>query len=224
MASLKELLEELKLVFSGRNSIIDAAIPPVIFIIINATIRFMPAVWISLGAAVVVILLRLMRRQPIRNALGGLGAALAAVLLVFLLNSSEAFFLPTIVNGALMVVVLSASVLLKRPAVAWTSHLTRRWPLDWYWHPKVRPAYSEVSLIWVVYSTIKLTIQIYLYQNRMVDELAVFNLTSGWPTLIILLISSYIYGLKRLSGLKGPSVEEYMRDAPPPWEGQKRGF
>ena len=224
MAGIKELLDEFKLVFSGRNSILDAVIPPLLFIIVNAIFGFIPAVWTLLSISLVTTTWRLIRRQSLWYALGGIGAALLAVALVYFLDRAEAFFLPTLVNGALTTVVLTISIFLKRPAVAFTSFLTRRWPLDWYWHPRVRPAYSEVTVIWAIFSGVKLAVQYYFYRAGAVDALAVFNLVSGWPALIVLLAASYIYGLKRLRVLKGPSVEEFKNGSLPPWQGQRRGF
>jgi len=224
MPDSKELFEELRSVFSGGNSLLDSIFPPIIFLIINAILGFKAAMISSLLSGAVIMISRLLRRQRVLYALGGIGAAGLAIGLRYLLNSTTAFFLPTLINGGLTTFVLLISILAKRPAVAFTSALTRRWPLEWYWHPKVRPAYAEVTAIWVIFSGIKLAIQALLYQRDLFIQLAYFNFFSGWPALILLLIISYLYGLKRLTGLHGPSVEEFKENKPPPWEGQRRGF
>ena len=220
----KELLEEFKLVFSNRNSILDSVIPPLLFMLANGLFGLTPALWAAFGGSLLFILLRLFRREPLKFAFAGAGATALAVGLVLLLKRAQAFFLPSLVNGALTVLVLLISMIIKRPAVAFTSYLTRRWPLGWYWHERVRPAYSEVTAIWLVYSAVKLAFQYYLYRNALANALAIFNLVSGWPTLIVLLVISYLYGLKRLRQLGGPSVEEFKNNTPPPWQGQQRGF
>ena len=224
MPDSKELFEEFKSVFSGNNSLLDSLFSPFLFLVINSAFGFQPALWASLGIGVVITVLRLLRRQKAVYALGGLGAALLAIALCYLLKSAQAFFLPTIINGGLVTLALLTSIIIKRPAEAFTSALTRRWPLDWYWYTSVRPAYSEVTAIWVVYSTLKLAVQVFLYKQGNVDGLALFNLIGGWPALILLLVISYMYGLKRLRDLKGPSVEEFTQNLPPPWCGQLRGF
>ncbi len=224
MASPKELIEELKLVFSGRNSILDSLIPVVLYIIVNAVYGITMAPWVALGCSLVIVILRLVRRQPLWYALGGIGAVLLAIGSALFLKRAEAYFLPALVNGALTTVILTASIIVKRPAVAFTSSAVRRWPLAWYWHPRVRPAYSEVTAIWAVFSGIKFGIQLYFFNHGQVESLALFNLVSGWPALIILLIGSYVYGLNRLKKLKGPGVEEFKNGSQPPWMGQLRGF
>ena len=224
MNKLRELLEELKLVFSKRNSILDSVIPPLLFMLANALFGLTPALWAAFSGSLAFFLLRLFRREPLKFALVGAGATALAVGLVLLLKSAQAFFLPSLVNGALTVLVLLVSLIIKRPAVAFTSYLTRRWPLGWYWHERVRPAYSEVTAFWAVYSAVKLVFQYYFYRQAQTNALAVFNLVSGWPALIVLLVVSYLYGLKRLSQLGGPSVEEFENGISPPWQGQQRGF
>jgi hypothetical protein len=224
MPDSKELLEEFKSVFSGSNTLLDSALPPLLFLIANAVLGFQAAMISSLVMGAAITCLRIARGQKIWYALGGIGTAGLAISLRYILNSTTAFFLPTLINGGLTTLVLLVSILVKRPAVAFTSALTRRWPLEWYWHPKVRPAYAEVTAIWVVFSGIKLAIQAILYQRDRFIPLAYFNFFSGWPALILLLIISYIYGLKRLTSLHGPSVDEFKNNEPPPWEGQQRGF
>jgi prepilin signal peptidase PulO-like enzyme (type II secretory pathway) len=224
MQKFKELFDELKLIFSGRNSLLDALLPLLIFVLANALFGSQIAIWAALGASLIFTVLRLVKHQPAKYALGGMGTTLLAAGLAFLSGRAETYFLPSLVNGAVMVILLLVSLIVKRPAVAFTSYLTRRWPLDWYWHPRIRPAYSQVTAIWVIYSLAKLLIQLILFQRGAVDSLAMFNLVSGWPALIVLLIASYLYGLYRLKKLQGPSVEEFKQKMPPPWQGQQRGF
>lgn len=224
MPDSRELLEEFKTVFSGNHAILDSVLPPLLFLLVNALLGFQAAMWVALGSGAVITLARVTRKQKLWYALGGIGAALLAIGLRYFLNSTTAFFLPTLVNGGLTTLILLASILFKRPAVAFTSHLTRRWPLQWYWHARVRPAYSEVTAVWAVFSGLKLLIQLVLYNRGDDSGLALFNVISGWPALILLLIFSYVYGLQRLHRMRGPSVEEFNQKVPPPWQGQMRGF
>jgi len=220
----KELFEEFRSVFSGSNSLLDSFLPPLFFLVINAIFGFQQALWASLGIGMAITALRLLRRQKIAFALGGLGAALFAIGLRYFLNSAKAYYLPTLINDSLIILALLVSIIVNRPAVAFTSAFTRRWPLNWYWHERIRPAYTEVTFFWVVYYALRLLILYMVYRQGNLYRLAIINFISGWPALILLLIISYIYGQKRLSKLKGPSVQEFIHNVPPPWQSQKRGF
>lgn len=218
-----ELLDEFRLVL-GKGNLLDAIIPPVIFLLINGMFGFQAAMWASLGPALLIAALRLWRGQSLLYALAGIGSVGLAILIVWLLGRAEGYFLPNLVSGGMTFALSLVSLLIRRPLVAWTSFIARRWPLEWYWHPRVRPAYSEVTLAWTVFFAARLFWQVSLFQAQAASQLAFVNALLGWPALIILLVLSYLYGTWRLGNLKGPSVEEFRAQASPPWQGQKRGF
>ncbi len=219
----REILEEIRLVL-GNGSLLDAILPPVIFLIVNSTFGFQAAMWTSLGLAVVIAGLRLGRGQSLLYALAGIGSVGLAIGIVWLLGRAVGYFLPNLVSGGTTLALSLVSLLIRRPFVAWTSFIARRWPLEWYWHPKVRPAYSEVTIAWTTFFAARLFWQYSLYQAQAASQLAYVNTLLGWPALIVLLVLSYLYGTWRLQNLNGPSVEEFRKQVPPPWEGQKRGF
>jgi hypothetical protein len=219
----RELLEEFRLVL-GEGSLLDTLLPPVIFLVINSLFNFQAAMWTSLGLAGMIAVLRLRRGQSLLYALAGTGSVALAIGIVWLLGRSEGYFLPSLVSGGMTVALALVSLFIRRPFVAWTSFLARRWPLDWYWHPRVRPAYGEVTLAWTVFFAARLLWQFTLFQAQEAGQLAFVNVLLGWPATILLLVLSYLYGTWRLQHLQGPSVDEFRRQAPPPWEGQKRGF
>ena len=224
MGRLNELIEEFRTVVIGRSNLADSIIPPAVFLIVNGLLGFEYAMWSSLALAVVIAVVRLGRGQPITYALGGLGGVIFAIVVAKLLGRAEGYFLPGIATGGLTIILCLVSVIAGRPLVAWTSYIARRWPLGWYWHPKVRPAYSEVTLAWAVVFAVRLLIQFVFFQGQEAGTLAVINVVTGWPATIVLLAISYIYGTWRLKHLRGPSVEEFKAGAEPPWTGQRRGF
>jgi hypothetical protein len=223
-SKFRELVEEFRTVVVGRSNLVDSVVPPIVFVIVNAALGFAYAMWVSLALAAVFGVVRLARREPLTYALGGLGGVILAILIAELLDRAEGYFLPSIITGVLTVVLCGLSVIARRPLVAWTSHLARRWPLEWYWHPKVRPAYSEVTLAWTVFFGLRVLLQLLLFRGERAAILAVTNVLAGWPFTVALLAISYIYGTWRLRQLKGPSVEEFKVGAAAPWTGQRRGF
>ena len=122
MSRLKELQEELKTVLSGRGArFLDSFLPLLVFLIANP----MLGVNIALGAALAVTgvfaVFRIIKKESLVYALGGLGGVLLAGIFVKLSGSDTGFFLPGLISGAITVVLCIASVLINRPLVAWTS-------------------------------------------------------------------------------------------------------
>ncbi|MEJ2608455.1 MAG: DUF3159 domain-containing protein, partial [Anaerolineales bacterium] len=188
----RELVEELRVVFAGRGAgLFDSIFPLLVFLIANALWGLNLAVWGSIGAAGIISVIRLLRREPLRFALAGLGGVAVAALFVKISGSEAGFFFPGFISGAVTVLLCIVSVALRRPLVAWTSFVVRRWPLDWYWHPRVLPAYNEVTLIWAGVFAARLGFEFWLYQRGSLDALGVLKIILGWPLIVILLIGTY---------------------------------
>ena len=225
MGKVKELQEEITLVFSGRGlRLVDSFVPLLVFLLANPVVGLNAALWGALAAAALFALIRIVKKETLVYSLGGLGGVLLAAVFVNLSGSESGFFLPGLISGAVTVVLCVVTVAINRPMVAWTSYIARRWPLDWYWHPQVLPAYNEVTIAWAVAFSVRLVLEFWLFQQDAVNALGSVQVILGWPFTITLLIASYLYGLWRLDRLNGPSVEEFKTGKEGPWEGQKRGF
>ena len=225
MNRIKELQEELKTVFAGRGvKILDVLVPLLIFLAINPFFGMVPALGAAIGSAVIFFLIRVFKKDNLYYALSGLLAVLIAAGFALLSDSDVGFFIPGLISGAVTVLLCLLSILIKRPLAALSSHLTRRWPLPWYWHPRVRPAYSEVTLFWGVGFAARLGLEYWLYLEGAANSLGLIRTLMGWPYTILLLIISYLYGVWRLGILAGPSVDEFNAGKAQPWDGQKRGF
>ena len=217
-----ELLEELKSVVSGKT--VDALLPPLVFVLVNGAFWLETAVIAAVIFALLIGFLRLLRRQTLSYAFGGLIMVILAAALAFLTRDAANYFIPAIVGSALLLAAALGSLLAGKPLAAWASHLTRGWPLGWFWRSDVKPAYVEVTWFWALILLGRLVIQVLLYLAGDAARLAWANVLLGWPVTIPILIFTYIYGLWRLRRLGGPGVEEYKTGKEPPWQGQTRGF
>lgn len=212
------------MVFAGRNSFLDAILPPILFLLVNRLAGFQAAMWSALSLSIIIAAVRIVRKQSLIYALAGVGSVAVAIGIARFLGKSEGFFLPSLASGSAALLLIIVSLVIRRPMVAWTSYIARRWPLDWYWHPQVRPAYSEVTFTWTIFFAARLFLQFSLFESKNVNSLAITNFITGWPATILLLIVSYLYGTWRLATLRGPSVDEFRNSTPAPWQGQRRGF
>ena len=218
----QEIWEELKSVLSGKT--FDALLPPIIYAVVNAIFGLVPAVIAADGVAVLLGILRILRKQAWQYALGGLVAVGLAAGLALITRNAANFFIPAIISSSLLLLLVLGSLLISKPLAAWASHLTRGWPLDWFWRSDVKPAYREVTWLWLVFIAGRLFIQVWLFRQGQTGQLAWANTLLGWPVTILVLVVSYIYGIWRLRKLGGPGVEEYKAGKEPPWKGQTRGF
>lgn len=218
----REVLDELRSVLSGKT--VDALFPPLIFVIANGLLGLQAASIIATLTAAGFTLLRLLRKQELKYALGGLAGVLIAVGFAYLSGSAENFFIPKILSSAFMVLLALGSILAGKPLAALMSHLTRGWPMEWFRRKDVKPAYVEVTVIWTLLLAVRLIIQVLLYRGRNLSQIFWVNMLIGTPFTIIVLIFSYLYGIWRLARLGGPGVDEFIEGKPKPWKGQRKGF
>ncbi|MDF1594778.1 MAG: DUF3159 domain-containing protein [Acidimicrobiia bacterium] len=216
-----ELTSELRTVVFGRASILDGIVPPIIFGVVNALTGVRMAALAALTTSILIVLARLLRGRSVKFALAGFVGVLIASL-ASIWKGPDGFFLPSIISGAATAVLIVISIIARRPFVAWTSWLARDWPIDWYWHPQVRPAYTTVSWMWAAFFATRSVGQWLTLENT--GTATTFRVVAGWPALLVLLVATYIWGRRLLTRLAGPSVEEFAAAAPQPWTGQKSGF
>lgn len=217
-----EILEELRQVVTGKT--LDALLPPLIFVMTNGFAGLTAAASLAVAVALLTGLIRLLRKQTLKYALGGLGGVLLASAFALFAGRAENFFLPKIISSAALALACLISLIARRPLAALASHLSRGWPPEWYWRRDVKPAYTEVTWLWMALFLMRLAIQTSLYLKAAVTQLAWANLLLGTPVTLGVLVISYLYGLNRLRRLGGPGVHEFTGGLQPPWEGQTRGF
>ncbi|SIR04025.1 DUF3159 domain-containing protein [Halanaerobium kushneri] len=218
----EEILEELRSVF--LNKTFDALLPPLVYAVSNSIFGLLPAVILAVTTALFNFTRRLIKKENWKYSLGGLVGVIFASSLAYLSNNASSYFIPALTSSSLFLLAALITLLVGKPLAAWASHLSRGWPLAWFWRDDVKPAYREVTIFWAIYFGLRLTIQLNLFFSEAVLNLAWVNIILGWPAISVVLIISYIYGVWRLNNLGGPGVDEFKKEKEPPWDGQKRGF
>src|SRR4051794_27651463 len=96
---------------------LDATLPTVAFIIANARGGLQVGIWAAVIAALLLFLLRLIRRESVQQAVSGLFAVGVAVAIAAFSGQARNFFAFGIVRNAAFAVVLLGSIPLRRPLV-----------------------------------------------------------------------------------------------------------
>lgn len=226
MIKLKQLFveigEELLGVLKGRT--LDALVPPILFFAVYQILGLVAALSVSLTLNIVILGYRIYKKDNLVYAVGGFVAIVFASIITLISQNASNFFLPDIIGTSTLIVLTAGSILYKRPVAAYLSHLTRGWTWEWFARDDVRPAYTEVSLFWLLFLLSRFGIEIYLYLSYTVSELVWANVILGLPITLVVLTISYIYGMWRLHQLGGPGIDEFDQQKQPPYRGQRRGF
>ena len=101
----------------GWRGMLDASLPTVAFIVANAFGGLRIGIWTALGAAVLVFLLRLVRRESLQQGVSGLIGVGVAVAIAAFSGQARDFFVLGILRNAAIGVILLGSILVRRPLV-----------------------------------------------------------------------------------------------------------
>ena len=226
MDSLKkkfiEIREEVKDLIPNNEGVFDAIVAPVFFVTLSNFVELNIAIYSTGGLLIIFLIYRKLRNQDIKFVFYGLLGSVFALLLARLQGSASGFFLPGIVRDAAISLVGLVSIIIGKPFTIYSSKAFRKWPKEWYFHKRVKPAYTRVAIIWTSYLALKAGLQIYFFDNP--EILVAIKLATSNQTTLILLIISYIVGQNNLKKLEGPSVDEFKNNSPEPWNSQQKGF
>ena len=192
----------------------DAALPPVVFVTVNAFAGLEPAAICALGLSLVFVLERIVRRSSVVNALGGaLGTGLA-VFIALRTGSAEGYFVPRAIQNAVLALIFVGSVAFGKPLVGIVARAMFRYPAAWLTDPLVRRPFAEATLAWAGLFTLRALLYTVLIAAGKAGWLGVTALALGWPAFALLVLFSFRWVPRRLAQLGAP--DPHASDAPPP--------
>lgn len=187
--------KRLALALGGRRGMVEGALPTIGFTVTYlATRELRLALTVGVAMAVVLLVARLVQRQPVQFVVNSLvGIAIAAV---FAARSGRAedVFLPGIIYNAVYTVVLSFSILVRWPAVgvmigSVTGDLT-----SWRADPRMVALCGRLTWLLVLPCAVRVAVQYPLYLAGEVGWLGVSKIALGWP-LQVAALAAMVYVL-----------------------------
>jgi Protein of unknown function (DUF3159) len=190
----------------GPRGMLDTGIPAVIFVVVNAASSLTPAIFAALGFGVLLVGVRLARKQPIQQALAGFIGIGIAALVASRTHSAKGFFLPGILYQAALAVAAAVSLVIRRPLIGFVMAAIDPRYAHWRSSPKLLRAMSLGTLIWGSVFLFRAVVQGLLYLADRPGWLAAVQLAQGWPLFAAALAATY--ALARRAGA-APEVEQF---------------
>lgn len=181
-------------VFGGWSGLLDAGLPGLAFVLTYTAfghhLRLALVVALVLGGLFAVI--RLVRRDPLHNVVGGfIGVAIAA-LVANATGKAEDFYLPGLfINAAYGTAYLVAN-LLRWPLIGVLVGLAAGWGMVWRQDPVLLRAFQRAGWLWVGFFAAKLAVQLPLYLAGAVVALGVTRVAMGWPMWLLVMCLTYV--------------------------------
>ena len=187
-----------------RRAIIDTGLGPIAFVIANAIWGLHPAAYLAVGLSVLVAVVRLVRREPVTNAIGGLFGTGLAVFIALRSGHATGYFVPRMLYAAALAILFAGSAMIGRPLIGYLVMAFWRLPGEWLKQPGARRACAEVTFAWAALFAVRAIVYAILIPIGSTGALAAASIVMGWPAFGLLLFFSYRYLPRRLSQLGVP--------------------
>jgi hypothetical protein len=207
----KQLLDSI----GGWKGTVITALPPVVFVIVNATAGLRPAIIAAVGSAVALAGYRLARKQSVQQAVSGLFAVIVAALIAARTGQARGYFLLGIWGSFIYAVPFAVSMVVRRPLIGllWefldpSADDPEQPGRPWYRRRKLLRAYTWATLIGTVLFLARGTVQATLYHQNSTGWLAFARVAMGYPLYIAAVGAGYWIVRQARHGMRSAITEE----------------
>lgn len=167
----------------GWRGIIDSGLPTVVFVIayLVSGSDLRASLIAAVGAGVVIVVWRLVRRQPLQQVLAGFIGLLIAAWFSSRTGRAEDVFLPGMLLNIGYGAAFLISILVRWPLLGIAMGYLTGEGTSWRGEPDLRRVYAAASWIWVGVFGLRLVVQVPLYLAGAVAPLGVAKVILGWP-------------------------------------------
>jgi hypothetical protein len=167
----------------GWRGLLDSGLPVVVFVAVNAFAGLRAAIWAAIAAGVVLVAVRLARRQTVQQAISGFFGILIAAFIANRTGEARGYFLLGIWASFAYAGVFLVSVLARWPLVGliWEYVDGRGIGTAWRKDRRLMRVYTLCTLLWVLLFLTRGVVQRYLYDQDLTGWLAFARLAMGYP-------------------------------------------
>ncbi|MFP5224699.1 MAG: VC0807 family protein [Actinomycetota bacterium] len=201
-----EEVERFRKMLGGKRGMIDGAVPAILFVVTNAIWTLTTAALVAGIYAVLALLFRAVRREPIRQGLIGLIGLGVSVGLALWTGSASAYFVPGVAWGFLTGILFFLSILVRQPSSAMMAMVIEKKPREYYEHPMVRRAHTLVTAVWALTFLGRAGLRAWLISKDQPELLGASSLLLGYPVTIGLIAASAFY-LRRTATRVPPELQ-----------------
>jgi hypothetical protein len=178
------LLEQM----GGVSGLIYSSIPVLVFVLINTFFGLTAAIWGSVGSAVLITVIRMVRKEPLQPAISGFFGVAIAAFIAYRTGSAKGFFLFGIWASLVYGSVFLVSILVRRPLVGVIWSFLNGHGMGWRSDRRAVMAYNIATLTWVGVFAARFIVQRWLYNEDQTGWLAFARLAMGYPLTAIALV------------------------------------
>ena len=176
----------------GVSGLIYSSLPVVIFVPVSTKFGLTAAVLAALGAATLVLIWRLIRRESVQPAVSGFIGVGISALIAYLVGSSKGYFLLGIWGSLIYAAVFALSIAIRRPLAGYVWGWVNGHGRGWRRVRRAVWAFDAATLVWVLVFASRFVVQHYLYAHDQTGWLGVARIAMGWPLTAVAALATYL--------------------------------
>lgn len=203
------LLEQM----GGVKGLVTSTLPVLAFVPVNALWGLRPAMFAAVGAAILLLLWTVFRREKIAPAIGGFFAVVICVFIAYRTGSARGYYLYGIITQIVYGLVFGVSAAVKWPLVGVIWGFVNGHGNAWRKVPAAMRWYIVATAIWAFVFFARVAVQAPLYYADLEDALGVARIVMGWP-LAIVAAAGTVWAVKKANDGEEAWYAKHPEDRP----------
>ncbi|MDN5918499.1 MAG: DUF3159 domain-containing protein [Pseudonocardia sp.] len=165
----------------GTSGIVASTVPVAVFVVVNVITSLRPALYAAIAAGVLVMVWRLVRRDPIQPAISGLIGVGICAWAANQTGEARGFYLPGLLYSGFLALVALVSVIARWPLAGVIWHGINGHGQQWRSDRRLLRAYTWATGIWALVFGLRVVVQGLLYDANAENALGIARLAMGYP-------------------------------------------
>lgn len=190
---IPSMSEQISEQLGGVRGLIESSLPVLAFVVLNVLLGDVGldlskkaalywAIGGSVGSALAIGVYRLTRKQPIRHAVNGIFGIAIGAFLAWRTGDAKNFYLPGILLTLGQVVILIASVAVRRPIIGYVwGVLANGGKHDWFDNTRLFRTFQWLTLVWAGSLFVRAGVQGWLYLADEANAIGIARILISWP-------------------------------------------
>ncbi|MEU6645443.1 DUF3159 domain-containing protein [Saccharomonospora sp. NPDC046836] len=200
----------------GVSGLFYSSLPVIVFVIANALFGLQVGIWSAVGSAVLITVVRLVRKEPLQPAISGFFGIAIAAFIAYRTGSARGFFLFGIWASLVYCSALVISVLVRWPLAGVVWSFLNGSGMAWRKDKPSRLGYDLATLALAGVFAARFIVQRWLYEEDYTGWLAFAKIAMGYPLYglaLLVVVWAVRRSDKRLAELAEAQRSDELSDA-----------
>ncbi|MBR7836222.1 DUF3159 domain-containing protein [Actinospica durhamensis] len=168
--------------FGGRRGLAEVGLPSILFVLVYGISRNLGgAIWAAVAVAAVLSAVRLVKRDTLQHALGGLAGVLVCAAVAHFSGQAKGFYLPGVLLNIGYAIVFSVSAVVRWPIVGVVLGPVTGEMMAWRESPARARAFTLATWLLAAMFTFRVCVEVPLYLSNQIDALGVAKIIMSYP-------------------------------------------